>query len=380
MTRVRRRLAISGVIALVIAIVGGGPLAHDPRTHRLNTSQGAQSGAVSQHLALAPLDPVSSDGAVGDLAPAIETIAASRKQNEAVIKQAPAQFEGPAPKSVAPPAALSQNSSVSSQSTGTGTWAVVVGVNDYPGSQDDLSSAVNDADDMAQALDAFGVSDDHVIVLRDGQVTRNTLLDSVGWLASHAGPDSVAGFFYAGHVRKTSAGNEEIVTSDGSAVSDRELANALSRVRANRSWVAIAACYGGGFTEVLRPGRVLSAAASADSLAYENSTIGRSYMVEYMIRQAIIQGRASATVQTAFNYAVAGLQRDHPGREPVQVDHGDGALDLRPPGSTTRSPAEQPEPAPEPSPPPTTEPPASDRPGDNQKCTRKGLVRYCPGR
>ena len=76
----------------------------------------------------------------------------------------------------------------------------MIGVNDYPGTQNDLSSAVNDADDMAQALDVLGVDSDHVITLRDGQVTRNTLLDAVSWLASHAGPDSVAGFFYAGHI------------------------------------------------------------------------------------------------------------------------------------------------------------------------------------
>ena len=360
----------------MIAILGGGTLAHDPRL-RLNTTKKSHSDAATQDLALAPNEPVSSDGAVGDLAPAVETIAASHKQSEAVIKQAPTHFEGEAPKSVAPPAALSQNT-VSSQSTGGGTWAVVIGVNDYPGSGDDLSSAVNDANDMTQALDALGVSDDHVIVLRDGQVTRNTLLDSVGWLAAHAGSEAVAGFFYAGHVRKTNAGNEEIVTSDGSAVSDRELANALSRVQANRSWVAIAACYGGGFTEVLRPGRVLTGAAGANSLAYENAAIGRSYMVEYMVRQAILQGRASATVQTAFNYAVDHISREHPGREPMQVDNGDGALDLRPPGATARPPAQS-DPQPDPSSPPTTEPPASDRPGNNQHCTGKGLFRYCTG-
>ena len=79
-------------------------------------------------------------------------------------------------------------------------------------------------------------------------------------------------------------------------MTDGELANALSRVQAQRSWVAMATCFGLGFDEVLRPGRVLTAAAGRNAQAYENSSIGRSYMVEYMVRQAIIQGRASATV------------------------------------------------------------------------------------
>jgi hypothetical protein len=89
----------------------------------------------------------------------------------------------------------------------------------------------------------------------------------------------------------------------------------------------------------------------------------------------MIQGRASATVQSAFNYAVDHISREHPGREPVEVDNGDGALDLRPPNATPRQPA--PSDQPDPSSPPTTEPPASDRPGQNQHCTGKGLLRYC---
>lgn len=374
--RVRRRLGISIVLALAIAIIGGGPLAHDPRISKLVTRDKSRVGvdAATQNMALAPNGPVSSDGEVDGLVPvaAQPSTQASRRSQEAVIKTAPQQFEGPAPQRVAPPAAINE-APVASQAASTGTWAVVIGVNDYPGSQNDLISAVNDANDMVQALNNFGVESDHILPLRDGQVTRNTLLDSVTWLANHAGPDATAIFFYAGHVRKTTAGNEEIVASDGSSVTDGQLASALSRVQANRSWVAIAACYGGGFTEVLRPGRVLTGAADKNSLAYENATIGRSYMVEYMIRRAMIQNRASATVQTAFNFAVDNISRDKPGREPVQFDSGDGALNLRPPHSTQR-----PAPDPTPSQPQTTTTlPAKDRPGTNQKCTGSGLFRMC---
>ncbi|MBW3669948.1 MAG: hypothetical protein KY443_12135, partial [Actinobacteria bacterium] len=114
-------------------------------------------------------------------------------------------------------------------------------------------------------------------------------------------------------------------------------------------------CYGGGFTEALAPGRVLTGAAGANERAYENSGFGRSYMVEYMIRQGIIEGRAPDSVQSAFAYARDQLRRDFPDRLPVQIDKGSGPLDLRPPGAppvnaqprattttTTAPPAEQP--------------------------------------
>ena len=365
------------MIALAIALVGCGPLAHDSLGQKSHKPRSAGAGNTQQ-LALGPVNPVSSDGNPAGLA-TVQQITSARQGVEAPIKSAPSHFEGPAPKAVAPPAAISDSSVAAQGAQQPGTWAVVIGVNDYPGTQDDLQSAVNDANDVVEALGMFGVADDHMIVLRDGQVTNHTLLDAVGWLAAHASPDAVAGFFYAGHTRKTTAGNEEIVTSDGSSVSDSQLASALSHVVANRSWVAIAACYGGGFNEVLRPGRVLTAAADANSLAYENSSIGRSYMVYYMIRQAIINGHASATVQTAFNYAVNRISQEHPGREPIEMDNGDGALDLRPPGANAAPPrSDPPPPSSDPSSPPSNEPPAGDRPpSGGQKCSGSGLFRVC---
>jgi hypothetical protein len=350
----------------------------DPASFMLRTRGGGLSlpkTSLSEDAAFALTAPAAAEGLSADIAVLNGGVA---PHVESVIKTAPTAFTGSAPRHTAPPARLNENSSYGAQAARqNGTWAVVIGINDYPGTENDLRSAVNDADDMQQALRTLGVTNDHILVLRDGQVTANTLLKSVSWLANHASADAVAGFFYAGHVRKTPYGNEEIVTSDGSSVTDNELAGALDRVQATRSWVAMAACYGLGFDEVLKPGRVLTAAAGRNSQAYENSSIGRSYMVEYMVRQAMIQGRASATVQTAFNYAVERIRAEHPGREPVQIDNSNGALDLRPP-NVDRSYEPQPQ-SDQPSQTPSEEPPASDRPpsGGSQTCSKKGLLRVC---
>ncbi len=376
MRRLRRRLTLAIPIALAMSLYGGAPI-KEIATFTLKTRGEARlpRTSLTQDFALPSVDPVVSDGLSSDVAALNES-----RPVEALIKTAPPQFHGAAPRPVRPPAAINEGSYSSQGARQGGTWAVVIGINDYPGSSDDLNSAVNDADDVVQAMRILGVSNDRILTLRDGQVSRTTLLQAVSWLAAHAGPDAVAGFFYAGHVRKTAHGNEEIVTSDGSSVTDNELANALSRVQATRSWVAIAACYGAGFDEVLRPGRVLTAAAGRNSLAYENSAIDRSYMVEYMVRQAIILGRASDTVQTAYHYAFDRISQERPGREPVQIDHSNGALDLRPPGANrANEPQPQPEPPPAPSSPPSDDPPASERPptDDSQQCSNKGLIRVC---
>jgi caspase domain-containing protein len=246
---------------------------------------------------------------------------------DAAIAAAPATFTGPA-RLQAPPARLA------ARSTGTqsGTWAVVIGINDYPGTAHDLSSAVPDAEEMNRALEALGVPADHRLLITEGQATARVIGTAADWLVARAGRDAKAVFFFAGHVRKQSATIEAMIGADGGTVTDAQLAKRLAPLQAGRLWVAMAACYGGGFTEVLRPGVVLTGAAAANERAYESAEFNRSYMVEFMVRQAMVQGRASESVQAAYAYARSALAPAHANRMPVQFDQGTGPLDLRPPG------------------------------------------------
>jgi uncharacterized membrane protein YgcG len=229
----------------------------------------------------------------------------------------------------------------------------MIGINNYPGSRHDLRSAVADAADMNEALARMGVPGDHRLMITDGQASADIVRLAADWLVAHAAPDAVAVFFYAGHVRKLSGSTEAIIAADGKSVTDVDLAAHLRPLRARRAWIALAACYGGGFTETLAPGRVLSAAASSTNLAYENAAFGRSYMVQFMIREAMIDGRAAGSVQEAFGYARTTIARDYPGREPVQFEDGASPLVLRP-ASASPPPSAKPKPAPPPkSPPPS---------------------------
>lgn len=246
---------------------------------------------------------------------------------DTAIAPPPERFEGSPPPRRRAPARLTARGT-----PGPGTWAVVIGVNDYPGTAHDLRSAVADARDVDTALAGMGVPADHRLVLTDGQVTRQVLRSAAEWLTGVAGPEGVAVFVFAGHVRKT-GNTESMVAADGGTVSDAELAGIFRRLQARRAWVVIAACYGGGFTEVLRPGVVLTGAAPADKEAFENLTFGNSYLVEFMVIRGMVERRADDTVQSAFEYAREALSLEYPERVPVQFDPGGSPLDLRPPGT-----------------------------------------------
>jgi hypothetical protein len=208
-------------------------------------------------------------------------------------------------------------------------WAVVIGINDYPDDSNDLSSAVADADDMVAALHRFGVDGDHLLLAEDGDATGRGILETLDWLNVQAAPEDTAVFFYAGHARKLDQTTEAVVGADGRVVPDWLMAQHLAGLRAHDAWIVMASCYGGGFTELLQPGRVLTAAAGADDLAYESQTFGRSYLGEYLVRRGLLLGGAAEpTAQQAFDYAQAALQQEHPDRVLTEVDESTAPVSL----------------------------------------------------
>jgi uncharacterized membrane protein YgcG len=273
-----------------------------------------EASGVTIDMGTPPAPAVVTDPAAGDVA----------------IAPPPPQFEAPAAPPEPPPPVLRSGRFDGVEAAG-GTWAVMIGIDDYPGHRHDLRSAVADAGDVNEALRRMGVPGDHRLLLRNGQATAETIRTSVEWLNAHAGPDAVAVFFYAGHIRSLGGSTEAIVAADGVTIPDHEMAALLGGLKARRAWIALAACYAGGFTEVLQPGRVLTAAAPAGAIAYENEQFGRSYLVEYMVRRGMIEGQAgSATIEGAFAWARAEIARDYPNRVPVQYDEDPAELDLRP--------------------------------------------------
>jgi hypothetical protein len=286
---------------------------------------------------------------------------------------APASF--PKTRTTAPP----RRTAYAGGPKGGGVWAVIVGIDDYPGDDADLKAAVADARDVDSALAAYGVPANRRMVLLDRQATADNIRGALAWMAGRASSDSTTVFFYSGHVRQVAGDpdrdgeviDEALVGADGDNVFDGQVADLLRNSDARATWLGIAACYGAGFDDALAPGRVLTAAAGENDVAYENSSLGHSYMVEYMVRRAMLQGRAPGSVQEAFSWARAQIARDYPNRQPAILDRSRGPMVLgrtaaAPAPKPERKPAPQPapakpeEPQPNPAPPPTAPEPQPD--------------------
>ena len=283
-----------------------------------------------------------------------------------VAIQAPAVLEG----AIAQPSAPAPKFTPHTVASDGEVFALLVGIDDYPGSGHDLHSAVADVNTMDEALAGFGVPTGNRVVLRDGQATRAQVEAAVRDLVVQGGPGATYVFGYAGHVRKLDSNTEALVLADGAVLRDSQVAALLAPAKTQHMWVVIAGCFGGGFTEVLAPGRVLTAASGANDLAWEDPALNGSYLVYYLVREAWLEGKAGDSVQEAFAYADATLAHTRPNRRPVQIDDSGGLLVLGPgdpsagisgarpvPKAPSQPGPSSPLPATPPPPTPTTEPP-----------------------
>lgn len=74
--------------------------------------------------------------------------------------------------------------------------ALCIGINDYPGTDSDLSGCVNDAHDWAAALQEFGFN---VSTLIDEQATREAMVGALGDLIGNAQSGETIVLTYSGH-------------------------------------------------------------------------------------------------------------------------------------------------------------------------------------
>ncbi len=268
-----------------------------------------------------------------------------------------------------------------------GRHALLIGIDNARGAPQ-LRGAVNDARTTHEALLAYGFPRDQVRTLADGQAGRDDILSAIRELAAAVPDDGTAVFAFAGHTRVI-RGQNHIVAADGRTISARDLAAALDAVR-SPMWVLLPTCYAAGFSlpGIVGPGRVALFASAADRPSYEASWYGRSFLVQYVVAEAMLNGRASTSVEQAFAYAEEAISARYPGRVPLMDDGFDGEFVLGNPIPADRDRARENPPedgdrtaaTPRPAPPAKREPPReqSSKPpsssgGSAQVCT--GSVR-----
>jgi hypothetical protein len=153
--------------------------------------------------------------------------------------------------------------------------AVCVGINDYPGTFNDLSGCVNDANDWAELLrDEFAFGE-NVTLLTDADATKSNILSALGGLIAGARGGDVVVFTYSGHgtwvydrgERDESDNRDEALCAHDEIILDDELRNVIRQIDRDAYLTVISdSCHSGSVTRAM-----LKRAYEKDKDAAENA-------------------------------------------------------------------------------------------------------------
>jgi hypothetical protein len=234
----------------------------------------------------------------------------------------------------------------------TTRWAVLIGVNEHQGRTRDNLGSRQDAEDLARHLRSLGWRDDHVVLLTDGGATRERIVEAFRWLARKADRDSVVAIHYSGHTKQWhgrdidgdgEVTDEALWPSDNRFITDREVGQLMSQIRAGRLWFNVGACEAAGFNDwgITGPNRIATYSSGEHQKSYEDPSVGNSVWGYQLIEEGLIAGHADAngdgnvTVEEAFRFATPRAhhrtkgQRPHGPQTPEVSDRYPGEFDLR---------------------------------------------------
>ncbi len=204
--------------------------------------------------------------------------------------------------------------------------ALLVGIDHAPGARQ-LQGAVTDALNVQHALRAYGFPKKNVTTLLDGSATRAGILSGIDQLVRLTPADGVAVLVIAAHSR-VRGGVNQLLTADGERISSTEIASRLRRLEA-KAWIALPTCFAEGYAlpGIVGHNRIATFASSGHEPSYELGRAG-SYLIMNMVKRAMLEGEAPASVESAFGWAHTYLEKNSPNRVPLMTDGVEGDLVL----------------------------------------------------
>ena len=187
-------------------------------------------------------------------------------------------------------------------------WAVVIGISDYRGKQNDLQYCDDDAMDMYNYLISKGYPEGNIKLLTDGAAKAKAIMSAIDWLNSWEGANSEVVFFYSGH-GTTYEGyddgddeytDEAIVSADLYLILDGQLKQKFSTFDSQKISFTFDSCYSGGMNDLSDTGRVVVAACDENEFSYDGTPSQQNGVFTYYYVDGLT---TYDTVEDAFNYA-----------------------------------------------------------------------------
>ncbi|MCF2136795.1 MAG: caspase family protein [Candidatus Thorarchaeota archaeon] len=224
-------------------------------------------------------------------------------------------------------------------------WAVIIGIADYQGHDNDLWNPDEDAKEMKEILAENNYPDANIKLLLNRKATAQAILDAIDWLIANEGPNDEVVFFYSGHgFRAPDAdgwdsdleadGNDEgIVSYDLYGLPDGMLAARFANLESTHVAMIFASCHSGGMFDdnndvgLTGTGRVLVSACKADQYGWDYLTLKNTLFFYYWGDEGLLQDNANS-VESAYTYAYPKVVAEQPDSQPQIWDHYTGEFYL----------------------------------------------------
>ncbi len=209
--------------------------------------------------------------------------------------------------------------------TAANKWAVVIGIADYAGTDNDLWNPDDDAREMAQVLVAnYGFADSHIKILLNRRATAAAILAALDWLVKNENAGSSVMIFYSGHGFRAADSekwdadtesdgyDEGIVSADLFGLPDGLLKARLAALESSKVALCFGSCHSGGLfddnDDLQAPGRVIAAACKADQYGWDYSRLGNTLWGKYFVDDGLLLKKADqngdgASIEEANAYA-----------------------------------------------------------------------------
>jgi len=212
-------------------------------------------------------------------------------------------------------------------------YAIVIGISDYPGTENDLEYSDDDANDMRDALvGVYGYNPDDIHLLLDAEATFTEIRDAISDIKSKVVAGDEVVFFFSGHGAKGQADDgdkegidESIVTHDGYNLVylwDGQLRSWFEGFATSRIVFIFDSCLAGGMTDLQASGRVINMACSESGVSYEGDAWGNGQFTYYFVDRGMSAGNADrydniagvpdVTIEEAFDYAMVNCEMQKP--------------------------------------------------------------------
>jgi hypothetical protein len=188
-------------------------------------------------------------------------------------------------------------------------WAVVIGIADYRGTDNDLQYTDDDALDMYDYLISKDYPEDNIKLLLNAKASARNIAKAIGWMDDRETKStSECVFFYSGH-GSTYNGyddgdpevvDEGIVSADLYLILDGQLRSMFAGFDSQKIAFIFDSCFSGGMDDLAGDGRVVVTACAEGEYSWD----GTSEMENGVFTYHYMAGLYSLdTIECAFTYA-----------------------------------------------------------------------------